>query len=71
MVFVGIIARMNSGSFKFFLVLAGLGLAGWKMTSQWFGPAVTPGEVAVLTSSNFYDVKREAGTLVALYMKPG
>jgi hypothetical protein len=58
-------------SMKTVLILAAcIGLA-WKAGSRWWGPAVEPGKVAMLTSGNFYEVKKSAGTLIAIYMHPG
>jgi hypothetical protein len=62
---------MRSNSLKSFLILAACAAGLWKMAAWWWGPAVKPGEVTLLTASNFHDVRREAGTLVALYMSPG
>jgi hypothetical protein len=65
------IIAMKSNSLKSLLILAICGFGLWKMAMRWWGPAVKPGEVTILTGSNFHDVRREAGTLVALYMSPG
>ena len=56
---------------KSLLLLAACGLIGWKLVAGLLGPSVTPGEVTILTDSNFHEVRREAGTLVAIYLKPG
>lgn len=64
------IIAVNSGS-KSLLILAVCGVAAWKMAVSIFGPSVTPGEVTMLTASNFHEVRKEAGTLVALYTRPG
>ena len=65
------IINMNSNGFRSVLILSLCGWGLWKMTSGLFGPAVTPGEVTMLTADNFPSVRKEAGTLVALYTKPG
>ena len=62
---------MPSSRIKSLLIVAACGWAIWKMASGMFGPAVTPGEVTMLTAGNFQSVRKEAGTLVALYAKPG
>jgi hypothetical protein len=64
---------MKSGnlSLKVILLVAGCGIGLWKLGVKWFGPAVEPGKVTILTSGNFREVQREAKTLVALYMRPG
>jgi hypothetical protein len=62
---------MKSSRMTTILLLAGCGWGLWKMTSGWFGPAVEPGKVTLLTESNFYEVRRDSGMLVALYMQPG
>ncbi len=65
------IIRMNPNGMKSLCILAVCGVAVWKMSAAMFGPAVTPGEVTMLTADNFPAVRKEAGTLVALYTKPG
>ena len=65
------IIGMQPNAVKTFLILAACGVGIWKMAARWWGPAVKPGEVTMLTASNFHDVRREARTLVALYMTPG
>jgi hypothetical protein len=62
---------MKSSHFTTILLLAGCGWGLWKMGTGWFGPAVEPGKVTILTAGNFYEVRRDSGTLVALYMTPG
>jgi hypothetical protein len=62
---------MNGNGFKTLLILAVCGWGLWKMFDKWLGPAVTPGEVTILTAGNFPEVRRAAGTLVAIYMTPG
>jgi predicted RNA binding protein YcfA (HicA-like mRNA interferase family) len=65
------IIPVNSTRLKSLLILAACGWGLWRMASRWLGPAATPGEVAILTSENFSEVRRTAKTLVALYMQPG
>lgn len=62
---------MNGNGLKTLLILAACGWGLWKMFDKWLSPAVTPGEVTILTTDNFPEVRRAAGTLVAIYMTPG
>jgi hypothetical protein len=63
---------MQSGNLKTtLLVLAIGGAVLWKMGAGLFGPAVEPGKVTILTSSNFHEVRKTAKTLLAVYMRPG
>ena len=65
------IIRMSSSPVKTLAILAACGWMLWKMGDQWFGSPVEPGKVTVLTADNFKEVRRTAGTLIALYMRPG
>ena len=65
------IIGMNSPVLKSLLLLAACGCGLWLMARQWFGPVVEPGKVAMLTANNFYEMRKTAGTLVAIYMRPG
>ena len=65
------ITVMKSKWIKTLLILAACGWTVWSMAAGWFRPAVEPGKVTLLTADNFYEVRRGAGTLVALYMRPG
>ena len=56
---------------KSILILAACGWGLWKMGMSVFGPAVEPGKVTLLTSTNFHEVRRQSGMLIALYMRPG
>ena len=65
------IIRMNGNGFKSMVLVAACGWGLWKVGYAWFGPAVKAGEVAMLTETNYPDVQREAGTLLAIFTKPG
>lgn len=62
---------MQGGPAKSLLILAVSGAVLWKMGAAMVGPAVEPGKVSKLTSSNFHEVRKTAKTLLAIYMRPG
>ena len=65
------IIGMKSSSLKSLILLAACGWGLWKVAADWLGPAVQPGKVTVLTTKNFYEVRKTSGTLLAIYMRPG
>ena len=65
------IIRMQSSGIKTTLILVACGWGLWRMADRWLGPAVRSGEVTILTTDNFGEVRRTAKTLLALYMHPG
>lgn len=62
---------MKSQNLKALLLIAACGWGLWKLAADWLGPAVAPGKVTILTANNFYEVRKNAGTLLAIYMRPG
>ena len=62
---------MKGNGIKSPVILAVCGWGLWKMGGSLFGPAVTPGKVAMLTDSNYREVQKSAATLLAIYTRPG
>jgi len=65
------ILGMNSPNGKAILLLVACGFGLWKLAGDWLRPAVEPGKVTILTEGNFHEVRKKAGTLLAIYMEPG